>query len=328
MFRGWDKVTITTDGGDQVEAVAPLIISASRSTDIPAFYPEWFMNRLKAGYLARRNPFNGKLHYVSFLNARVIVFWSKNPAPLMPRLPELDRMGIGYYFQFTLNDYGNEGYEPGVPPLDERLATFRRLADTVGSDRLIWRFDPLLLTDCLDVPAVLAKVERVGDALAGATSRLVVSFADIDGYRKVRTNLARRGVPAREFTVDEMMTFGEQLAPLAAGWGMTAATCAQAVDLSRFGIVHNRCIDDELLARLFPGDRALMAFLGAGDGRYIPRSDLKDKGQRKLCRCILSKDIGTYNTCPHLCAYCYANASDNTVTRNRAKHDPTADRMP
>ena len=327
MFRGWDKVTITTDSGDTVEAVAPLIISASRSTDIPAFYPEWFMNRLKGGYLARRNPFNGRLHYVSFDHVRVVVFWSKDPAPLMPHLPELDRMGIHYYFQFTLNDYEAEGYEPGVPPFAERVATFRRLADTIGRERVIWRFDPLLLTDRLAVPALLAKIARVGDALADATSRLVISFVDIDDYRKVRANLARRGVRAREFTADEMIAFGERLAPLATGWGMTAATCAETVDLSRFGIVPNKCIDDELLVRLFPGDHRLMSFLGAEDGRYVARPDLKDKGQRKLCRCIVSKDIGAYASCPHLCAYCYANASGNAVARNRERHDPAADRL-
>jgi len=327
MFRGWDKVTITTDGGHEVEAVAPLIISASRSTDIPAFYPEWFMNRLKAGYLARRNPFNGRLHYVSFAKARAVVFWSKNPAPLMPHLSELDRMGIHYYFQFTLNDYEDEGYEPGLPSLAERVATFRELSSMIGGERVIWRFDPLMLTDRLDVSAVLDKIARVGGALADATSQLVISFVDIDDYRKVRASLTRHGIRAREFTCDEMLELGEQLAPLGAGWGMTVATCAEAVDLERFGIVRNRCIDDELLVRLFPQDRELMAFLGAVDGRYTPQSDLKDKGQRKLCGCIVSKDIGTYDTCPHLCAYCYANASEKAVAHNRARHDPAADRL-
>lgn len=327
MFRGWEKISITTDAGEAVEAVAPLVVSASRSTDIPAFYSEWLMNRLKSGYVARVNPFNRKLHYVSFANVRVVVFWSKNPAPLVPHLPELDGMGIRYTFQFTLNDYEAEGYESGLPPLAERIATFRALARATGGGRVVWRFDPLLLTDSLDVPHLLEKIARVGDALSGATSRLVISFADIGNYRKVRANLARRGIRGREFTPGEMLELGEQLGPLAAGWGMTVATCAEAVDLARFGITHNKCIDDELMVRSFPRDRELMRFLGGTDGRYKPRPDLKDKGQRKLCGCIASKDIGMYDTCPHLCVYCYANASEEAVARNRARHDPTADRL-
>ena len=115
-----DKIKIITESGDQVEAQAPIIISASRSTDIPAFYAEWFVNRLKVGYCVWYNPFNQQPIYVSFKNCKVVVFWTKNPKPLIPLLKILDEKGIHYYFQFTLNDYEKEGFEPNMPTLEKR----------------------------------------------------------------------------------------------------------------------------------------------------------------------------------------------------------------
>ena len=126
--------------------VSPVILSVSRSTDIPAFYAEWFMNRLREGYAVWYNPFNRQPMRVSFDRVKFIVFWSKNPAPLLPHLPELDRRGIRYYFQFTLNDYEKEGFEPNVPPLTQRIATFLQLSARLGKERVIWRFDPLILS--------------------------------------------------------------------------------------------------------------------------------------------------------------------------------------
>jgi len=162
-----DKIKITTDKGEQVEAVAPIIISASRSTDIPAFYAEWFIDRLKAGYCVWYNPFNQQPMYVAFNNVRAVVFWSKNPKPLIPYLHELDERGIHYYFQFTLNDYEEEGFEPNVPALENRIATFKELADQIGKERVIWRFDPLIMTDTVGVDELLRKVEYIGNQLKG-----------------------------------------------------------------------------------------------------------------------------------------------------------------
>ena len=135
-------ISIRNDGGTEVLAQAPLIISASRSTDIPAFYADWFFRRFDRGYVRWRNPFSGQDSYVSFGNTRFIVFWSKNPAPLLPYLPMLKERGIGCYIHFTLNDYEAEGLEPNVPPLAQRIDTFRRLVDTLGSGTVVWRFDP------------------------------------------------------------------------------------------------------------------------------------------------------------------------------------------
>ena len=141
-----DKTFITTDDGKQVEATAPVIISASRSTDIPAFYAKWFFNRLAKGYCVWYNPFNQQPMYVSFKKCKVVVFWTKNPAPIIPYLPELDKRGIHYYFQVTLNDYEQEGFEPNVPSVKSRIATFRLLSELIGKERVIWRFDPLIVT--------------------------------------------------------------------------------------------------------------------------------------------------------------------------------------
>ncbi len=174
------------------EAQAPAIISASRSTDIPAFYADWFFHRLKVGYSAWTNPFNGVKSFVSYEKCRFIVFWSKNPKPLLKHLDELKERNIGCYIQYTLNDYEKEGLEKGVRPLSERIDTFKRLVDRLGKGRVIWRFDPLILTDQTDIDDLLRKVEHIGDQLQGYTEKLVFSYADIALYKKVKAILTIR----------------------------------------------------------------------------------------------------------------------------------------
>ncbi|MDZ7697525.1 MAG: DUF1848 family protein [Deltaproteobacteria bacterium] len=154
---------MTTDQGRRQEAIAPLIISASRSTDIPAFYGRWFFNRLKRGYLKWINPFNQRPQYVSFEKTRAVVFWSKNPKPIFSFLPELDDRGIGWYFLYTLNDYEAEHLELRVPPLKERIETFLALSEMAGRHRVTWRFDPLVLTDRIGPPELMEKIARIGD---------------------------------------------------------------------------------------------------------------------------------------------------------------------
>lgn len=198
--RADDRVEITTDAGERVWAAAPVIVSASRATDIPACYTEWFFRRLQRGYAVRRNPFNNTRVPVSFARTRVVVFWSKNPRPLLPRLGELEEREIHSLLHYTLNDYIAEGLEPNLPPLDERIDTFRACAERLGRDRVIWRFDPLLLTDRLDVGELLHRIGHLGDRLSGYTSKLVFSFADIRNYRRVAANLDRAAVRWREFS--------------------------------------------------------------------------------------------------------------------------------
>jgi hypothetical protein len=336
MAFSWKRTTIQTDDGTRVEAVAPVIISASRATDIPAFYADWLLARLRRGYIRWENPFNRAApQYVALSEARLIVFWSKNPLPLLPHLDELDRRGLNYYFQFTVNDYETEGLEPGVPPLDKRLETFRQLARRLGPERVIWRFDPLVLTATLTPEALMEKVRRVGDALHAHTRKLVISFADMD-YPKVCQNLARAGIRPIVFTEPSMRDLAERLAAMnRERWGLEIASCAEKVDLSPYGISHNRCIDDELIVRCFRADTRLMDFLGmrpepgdlfaTDDPAAKKGPSLKDKGQRAACGCIVSKDIGQYNTCPHLCVYCYANHTAELVKKNYTRHTTESD---
>ncbi|MFA6332640.1 MAG: DUF1848 domain-containing protein [Methanoregula sp.] len=334
-WTGWEKIPLdipdssVPSGLCTVQAVAPLIISASRSTDIPAFYGDWFMERVNAGYVRWTSPFGGNPVYVSFAKARLFVFWSKNPAPFIPCLDNLDRLGYNYYFLYTLNDYDHERLEPNVPPVEERIKTLIRLSKRIGKGRVVWRFDPLVLADTITVGDLLEKIRRVGDRIAPFTERLVFSFVDIEKYAKVQRNLRTGGCTgAREFTDEEVVESCEGLRDLNQRWGLSISACAERRDLSRYGIGRGQCISYDLMTTEFSGDAALMAFLKPGGQQALdgstPAADplrrLKDPGQRNTCRCIVSKDIGQYSTCMHLCTYCYANTSPSVVQRNYAQY--------
>ena len=340
----WSKIEQPREDGIIVPMQAPLIVSASRSTDIPAFYADWFFHRLKVGYSAWTNPFNGVKSYVSYQDTHFIVFWSKNPRPLLSHLDYLKERNIGCYIQYTLNDYEKEGLERGVPNLSERIDTFKQLVNKLGKGRVIWRFDPLLLTDDISIDTLLSKIEFIGDHLQGYTEKLVFSYADILSYRKVRANLEKSHIPYHEWTELQMLEFAERLAELNKKWGYTLATCGEKVDLQQFGIEHNHCVDDALIIRFAYEDKKLMDFLKVkmfpmpvpnlfGESESLPEDaiilpnntyathgDNRDKGQRLFCGCIVSKDIGEYNTCPHLCEYCYANSSKEIAVRNWKEH--------
>ena len=326
MFRGWEKSSIVCDDGERRQGVKPLIISASRATDIPAFYSRWFANRYRAGYVCWTNPFNRKPQYVSLRGACAYVFWSKYPRPFTPELSLLDADNMPYYFQFTLNDYEAEGLETELPSLQVRLESFRELADKIGPERVIWRADPLLLTDKLHVPALLDRLKRLGDQLHPYTRKLVISFIDIAQYVSVQKNLKWSGQHVRELTQEDIHAVSEGIARMAGEWNLSVATCAEPVALERFGIAHNKCIDDELLAHLWPDHENLMEFLGHRPGDQSARP-LKDPGQRDPCGCIPSKDIGAYNSCPYLCTYCYASHSHPQVISNISRHDPSSDSL-
>ena len=301
-----EKIKLTLGGGNIVEARAPMIVSASRATDIPAFYSQWFFDRLQEGYVRWRNPYSGKDSYVSFDKTVFIVFWSKNPAPIITYLPKLKEHNIGCYFQYTLNDYDVEGLEPNVPPLAARIESFKRIVDILGKGSVVWRFDPLILTDKISIDDLLHKIENIANQLTEYVEKLVFSFADIATYKKVGRNLSAAGINYREWTENEMLDFARRLSTL--NLDLELATCAEKIDLSQFGILHNRCIDSDLICRLAPGLQNEISTLKT------------DKGQRTLCGCITSKDIGAYNTCPHGCAYCYANSSPYSARQNFLRH--------
>ncbi len=272
----------------------PVIVSASRATDIPAFQGDWLAERLKEGFCHWRNPFNNAVSKVSFEKTRFFVFWTKNPAPFIKHLKLFDERRLGYCFQFTLNNYDPEGLEPCVPPLKERIETFARLSDMLGPERVIWRFDPIILSDKLRPSEAVERIGAIGGKLKGLTKRLVISFADIERYKAAKRRL---GSAWSEPSEDEIHEIASKLSELNKSLGLEISTCAESVELELYGIAHSRCIDGGLISRLAPDAAELQSHLrGAG----------KDKGQRKDCLCVKSKDIGSYGTCRHGCLYCYA----------------------
>ncbi|MDR3362293.1 MAG: DUF1848 domain-containing protein [Desulfovibrio sp.] len=279
----------------------PLIISVSRATDIPAFYSDWLMARLRTGHCLWTNPFNARQKQrVSFERCKAIVFWSKNPLPLLPYLREISAMGFVFYVQFTLNDYEVEGLEPGLPPLRERLETFCRLSGMTGRERVIWRYDPLLLGRDLPVDVLLRRIDGIGRVVSRHTEKLVFSF--LDQYRKTGKRLREHPAKPRSPSEGEMRALAEGLAACNASWPhpLQLSTCAEIADYADLGIAHNACVDVALIRRLCRDAPDCDAALFSGEA-------VKDAGQRKACGCFPSKDIGAYNTCPHGCAYCYAN---------------------
>lgn len=316
-------------GGKKENNMEPVIISASRATDIPAFYSDWLISRVKAGYLRWKNPFNGQLQDVSFAKTRLFVFWSKNPFPMLKKLSFLDEKGYNYYFQFTLNDYEQENWEKNLPSLQQRLKTFIELSELIGKQKVIWRFDPLILSAKLHPDELLKRIENIGDQLFLYTNRLVISFIDIEIYQKVKRNLNALPDNIQEIDTNTMHYFARELMRLNQKWNLKIATCAEKIDLQQYGIEHNRCIDDRLIIELFSADTELMNFLGyrptdqtdfltdQNEKSSYSYKKLKDKGQRKFCGCIKSKDIGQYNTCPNGCVYCYANLGKGLDSKKR-----------
>jgi hypothetical protein len=282
-----------------------MIVSASRRSDIPAFYGEWFMNRLRAGEVLVRNPMQpGQVSRIGLSPETVdaIVFWTKNPAPFLPYLQEIDAMGYRYYFLFTVTPY-DRVFEPGLPEKKSLRETFRQLSGMIGPERTVWRYDPVILTPELTPEWHTKAFERLSEELAGYTERCILSF--LDEYRKVKRRMRHipYTIPDRELMSELCGTFQG----VAEKHGIGLATCSEDIDLSSSGIEHSRCIDIELMERI--GGKPLQ---GAR----------KDQGQRKACGCMESRDIGTYDTCAHGCLYCYAVSSHQAVSRARHSFDP------
>ena len=243
-----------------------------------------------------------------------------------------------------MNDYEEEGLEKNVPPLKQRIETFKQLTNALGKGHVIWRFDPLVLTDNINIDKLLDKVENIGNQLLGYTEKLVFSFADILSYRKVQANLQKANINYIDWQENQMREFARRLSVLNPKWGYELATCGEKIDLTEFGVKKNHCVDDELIIKLAYDDKKLMDYLKVkfypmpqkslfGDSEPLPDSaiilpngmyalhgDNKDKGQRAFCGCIKSKDIGEYNTCVHGCEYCYANASKQAAVMNYKCH--------
>ena len=280
-----------------------MIISASRRTDIPAFYSEWLFNRLQEEYVLVRNPMN--VHQIGKINLSPnvvdgIVFWTKNPVPMLDRLSELEK--YTYYFQFTLTAYDRE-VEPNIPSKNNVIIpAFQKLSKAIGRDRVIWRYDPIFFNDRYTMDYHCKYFQVLASKLGDYTEKCTVSFLDL--YKNTERNV--RPLNIQPETVEMQIEMMQKLSDIAKRYGIYVDTCAEKIDLGKLRIPHACCIDKERFERL--GKCKLK--LG------------KDPNQRAECGCVASIDIGTYNTCHHGCLYCYANYSQTSVAKNTQAHNP------
>ncbi|QIB69312.1 DUF1848 domain-containing protein [Aminipila butyrica] len=283
-----------------------MIISASRRTDIPAFYSEWLLNRLQEGYALIPNPRNPLYFSRVRLNPEIVdclVFWTKNPAPMIPKLSQITAMGYPFYFQFTLNPYG-ANIEQNLPDKKTRIQTFQTLSRILGPERVVWRYDPVILTKQMDVAYHIQAFEKMALALEGFTHRCIFSFLDF--YPKIRGELQALG--GIEMQETDMRSVAAGFAQIAGGHKIRLFTCCETVDLNAYGIAPGACIDASLIEEIL--DCSI----------YYN----KDINQRAACRCMESVEIGTYDGCAHGCQYCYAISSERAVRNNMENHDPQA----
>ena len=300
----------------------PFIISVSRATDIPAWYMDWFLKRWKIGYILWHSPYNPHfIQKVWFDKVQAAIFWTKDPQAVHRYLSEIDACSFLYYVQVTLNDYEGTLLEPGVPNLQVRIAGFQALSQALGSHRVVWRFDPLLLSDTITLPVLLSRVENLCAILAPYTEKLIVSFVQIHRYKGVTSLLSKNNLTGvREFTRPEKQTFLAFLLELEAKYNLKIHICGEEQDSWIYSQArHGDCIDRGLLIQLAleqkdqkkDENREFVHFL---------KTAPKDPGQRKACSCIHAKDIGQYSSCLHLCRYCYANGNDATVKARYQAH--------
>lgn len=282
-----------------------MIISASRRTDLPAWYSEWLFNRLKEEYVLVRNPVNfHQVRRISLSPSVVdgLVIWTKNPLPMLGRITELDK--YNYYFQFTLTAYGPD-VEPFIPPKREvLLPAFKKLSRAVGRERVVWRYDPLFFSARYTAEYHVKSFRYLAEQLCGSTEKCTLSF--FDAYRHLAANIKRLGII--QASKEQQFELLAKFAYIAGEYGLKLDTCAEAIDFSPLGIGRSACIDKARLERL---------------GGY--KLDIrKDPYQREACGCAASIDIGAYDTCSGGCLYCYANHSDSVVRRRRGQHEAGA----
>jgi len=285
-----------------------MIISASRRTDIPAFYAKWFINRIREGYVLNKNPFNAnqvKKIILTPFHVDAIIFWTRNPKPLMPYLDELDEKGLNYYFQYTITGYPRT-LEKNTPHPSKAIETFIELSDKIGKEKVIWRYDPIIFTKYTDFDEHIRLFNKISKALEGKTNKVVISFAD--PYKKITKKLEEIDYSDILDEKTKLYELAKQISKIAESRNMIVETCSEAIDLDYCNIKHGKCIDDTLIEKLF----------------NINLHIKKDKNQRKECGCVQSIDIGVYNTCSHGCTYCYATFSDKTVEKNKLIHNPNS----
>ena len=278
-----------------------MIINSGSRTDIPAYFNEWFYNRIAEGYVLVRNPYypeQVQRYQLSPDVVDILCFCTKNPQPMLARLGE-----ISHFRQFwfvTITPYGTD-IEPYVPHKDTVMESFKRLSDEVGPNCVDWRYDPILINETYTVDYHIAEFERMASVLEGYTKHCVISFIDL--YQKTRRNFPE----VRSVNVGERARIGKAFVEIGKRHGLTIRTCAEGNDLAPYGVDTRGCMTQNVL------EDAIGAKL------IVPK---QLKPPRESCECLLGNDIGTYNTCGHGCRYCYANYDWQTVVQNMRLHDP------
>lgn len=278
-----------------------MIVSVSRRTDIPAFYSEWFFNRLKEGYAYVVNPMN--LRQVSKIELTpdkvdCFIFWTKDASPMIDRLDELK--DFKYYFQYTITPYGKE-VEKGILDKKKIINTFKTLSTKIGKEKVVLRYDPILLSDKYTIEYHCRAFERLCTQLEGYTEKCVISFIDL--YKKTERNTKDLNIIPMK--LNEIEEIAHKFSSIGTKYGISIETCSEGYDLTKFGVKKGKCIDDKLVSKIIGTEVNVK----------------KDNTQRDVCGCVKSVDIGQYNTCRHHCLYCYANFNYKQVEENYKQHD-------
>ena len=274
-----------------------MILFASGRTDIPAFYSNWFINRVKAGFVDVRNPFNQKLvSRIYFSDVDLIMFCSKNPLPMINKL---DILKVPVLFHVTITSYGKD-VEPNIP--DKRLIIegVKKLSLVLGIDNVVVRYDPIFLSDKYNVDYHIKAFDKLCKNLNGYVNKIIVSF--MDEYKNVRSN--KNILKYRAFTREDYKKIGEAFSKSAMDNGMSVQTCFEDEDLTEYGFVKGECLSHELAYIL--------------TGKKFKSSNVR---KEKKCECVQMVDIGDYNSCMHMCKYCYANYDEKAVSSNFERHD-------
>ncbi|MDE5678827.1 MAG: DUF1848 domain-containing protein [Lachnospiraceae bacterium] len=279
-----------------------MILNTGSRTDIPAYYSDWFYNRIKAGYVLVRNPYYPSQITKYLLSPDVIdvmVFCTKNPFPMLGRLSLLSTFDTFWFV--TITPYGAE-IEPHVPPREQVIASFRQLSAEVGSRRMSWRYDPVLITEQYSIQYHIEQFQKMAEALSGYTEQCVISFIDL--YEKTKRNF--RGI--RSVTKQEQEILTDAFSQIAKENGLQIHLCCENKSLVRENVDADGCMSKAVF------EKAL------GCRLEVP----KKKTARRECSCLLGADIGAYNTCGHGCLYCYANYDMETVAKNRKLHNASS----
>lgn len=276
-----------------------MILSVSRRTDIPAFYSDWFINRLREGYVLVPNPYNTKRISrieLSPENVDCIVFWTKNASPIFNKLGIIEGLGYkDYYFEFTVTPY-DKNIEKHLPPKSELIETFQRLSNRIGADRVDWRFDPVIINEHVTEQWLLSQFEKMCNRLAGYTTECIISFVDI--YKHL-------GSAFKVLDIEKQKYIAKNLAKISSAYNLRLSSCCEEYDFNQYGINNAACINKEKIESI----------VGC---KLIAR---KDAGQRKDCGCLESIDVGIYNSCLHQCTYCYATNNHNAQNRKKQLHN-------